>query len=283
MFKVITMFFFLIINFRFIDCKDQNPKVSIITSLYNGDIFIEKFMKNITSQSIFKDCELIIINANSPGSEEKVIKKFLVKFANIKYIKLEQKVTIYEAWNLGINQAKSDFITNANLDDQRLPDSLNKQLKFLEKNPSIDLVYGDCLVSFVPNQDIIFHINKLKNGFVRWPVELSTEHPTKASIWYQPSNYLKSMRSNPPGPMPMWRKSIHRRLGYFNSSFISGGDWDMWLRAVQAGCKFAKINSIIGLYHYNPSGLSTQLNTDIAKRRNVELELISKYFNHIIE
>ena len=31
----------------------------------------------------------------------------------------------------------------------------------------------------------------------------------------------------------------------------------MWLRAVSMGSRFKKINQVLGLYYYNPSGLST--------------------------
>ena len=43
--------------------------------MYDGDEFIEPFLEDITSQTIFDNCELILINANSPGNEEKIINK----------------------------------------------------------------------------------------------------------------------------------------------------------------------------------------------------------------
>ena len=48
---------------------DDIPKISIITSVYDGDDYIESFLEDITRQTIFKDkCELIMVNANSPGN-----------------------------------------------------------------------------------------------------------------------------------------------------------------------------------------------------------------------
>lgn len=71
---------------------DQAPLVTIITSVYNGDKFIEGFMKDITRQTIYNQCEHIIINANSPGNEEPVIKKYMQKYPNIIYQRLEMWV-----------------------------------------------------------------------------------------------------------------------------------------------------------------------------------------------
>ena len=66
----------------------QDPKISIITSVYNGDQFIEGFLADITQQTIFDQCELILINANSPGNEEPVIKKYMDQYPNIIYQRL---------------------------------------------------------------------------------------------------------------------------------------------------------------------------------------------------
>ena len=39
------------------------PKISIITSIYKGEKFIKHFFEDIAKQTIFKECELILINA----------------------------------------------------------------------------------------------------------------------------------------------------------------------------------------------------------------------------
>ena len=60
-----------------------------------------------------------------------------------------------------------------------------------------------------------------------------------------------------PGPMPMWKKSIHEKAGYFNDELAHAGDWEMFLRMVKTGSKFKKVNIPLGLYYYNKEGLST--------------------------
>jgi hypothetical protein len=44
-------------------------KVSMIASLYRGGRYIERFLQNITSQTLFQSSELIIIDADSPEAE----------------------------------------------------------------------------------------------------------------------------------------------------------------------------------------------------------------------
>jgi hypothetical protein len=76
--------------------SEQYPCVSIINSVYNGNEFIKGFMEDITCQTVFDKknsrghffCELILIDANSPGNETKVIKSYLKKYKNIIYRRL---------------------------------------------------------------------------------------------------------------------------------------------------------------------------------------------------
>ena len=71
-----------------------------------------------------------------------------------------------------------------------------------------------------------------------------------------------------PGPMPMWKKEIHEKAGFFNEKLAYAGDWDMFLRMVEVGAKFKKIDVPLGLYYYNSEGLSTS--EEYSKERQVE-------------
>jgi len=236
------------------------PKISIITSVYNGDEYIEDFMKDITRQTIFKDkCELIIINANSPGKEEETILKYERQFPeNIKYKKLEEDPGIYGVWNLGIDMAEGEYITNANLDDRKAINSLEIHAKKLYKTPEVDLVYSDSLITDRPNETM--EQNSSMGRRYTFP-EFSLDN-------------LKIM--NMPHNNPMWRKSIHEKYGKFNDKYKSAGDWEMWLRAANKGSKFMKINSTLGLYYFNPTGISTNPENNSWKKKE-EKEIYNLY------
>ncbi len=40
------------------------------------------------------------------------------------------------------------------------------------------------------------------------------------------------------GPMPMWRRKLHDRYGYFDENYKSAGDYEYWLRLANGGVKF---------------------------------------------
>ena len=235
-----------------------SPRVSIITSVYNADIYIEGFLKNITQQTLFPNCELLLINADSPGNEYEIIKKYLKKYKNITYIALGKDPGIYGVWNYAIHCAASDYITNANVDDRRNSDSLEEQLAYLELHPEIDLVYSDYLTTLVINQVYPGDSNTLRAVMP----EFST------SLLYQSF----------PGPHPLWRKSMHKKYGLFDASFSSLGDIEMWNRAAFNGAIFKKLAGISGLYYDNPEGISTNMYPEkVAKRQAEAQRIIKKY------
>lgn len=248
-----------------IDIEDL-PKVSIITSVYDGDEFIRPFLEDITSQTIFKEkCELILVNANSPGNEEKVILEYKELFPNnIIYKKLDEDPGIYGAWNRAVSIASGEYITNANLDDRKVINSLEKHAKELFLNENIDLVYADMLLTDVPNET--WSDNSSNGKKYNFP-EFSFEN-------------LKMV--NMPHASPMWRKSVHDKNGLFEEAYKSAGDWEMWLRCASKGSKFKKINDTLGLYYFNPTGISTNPENFDWKRKE-ESEVYEKYKDIAVE
>lgn len=216
---------------------EQLPVLSIITSIYNGDRFIEYFLDDIVKQTIFKDCELILINAASPGNEEPIILDYLNRYPNIIYKKLEKDPGIYAVWNIGIQLSRGEFITNANLDDRLAHNCHETFLKSLQQNPNVDLVYSDAYITHFPNENFENNQHHTRSNLPEFSKETIKQHCL-------------------PNAHPMWRKSMHTKYGYFDEKFKHSGDWEMWLRAAKQGAIFSKIHGIYALHFANPRGLS---------------------------
>jgi len=241
---------------------DELPKISIITSIYNGDEYIRPYLEDITRQTIFKEkCELILINANSPGNEEEVIMEYKEKYPdNIVYRKLDEDPGIYGVWNMGVEMATGEFLTNANLDDRKAPNSLEMHAKALFTEEDVDLVYADMLITDQPNE--VWEKNSSNGRKYNFP-QFSFDN-------------LKMV--NMPHASPLWRASVHKKYGKFDEKYGSAGDWEMWLRAASQGSKFKKIESILGLYYFNPKGISTNPENFDWKQKE-EAEVYEKYMD----
>ena len=217
----------------------KKPVVSIITSVFRGQEFIDGFMKDITSQSCFDQCELIMVDCNeeNSGYEKEVIKEYQKKYSNIQYHYLEKDPGVYGAWNYAIKKSNGKYITNANLDDRRSYRMIEECYKVAVQNPDKDLIYPCFIVTNVPNE---------------------TFYTTRSLQVFNTLEFSKqNMRFCPPGCMPLWKKSLHDINGMFDETYTSAGDLEFWLRCVKNGSEFIRHNVVLGLYYFNPEGLST--------------------------
>lgn len=248
---------------------EKRPRVSIITSSYRGDLYIESFMENIVQQTIFKDCELILINPASPGSEFTVIEKYLKKYRNIRYVELDKDPGLYEVWNMGIRMAKSEYVTNANLDDGRSPLHLEKHSQVLDDCWHIDAVCAPLKVTRKINQ--------------KW------ESVEPEAVWFRSFNgdfrgqdlferlNNRSVKSrNFMHCMPVWRKSLHRKFGYFDEdTYGPSADWEFWLRCSSlGGVVYRMLEEPLGIYLLDPNSH----NRRFPKKELCEQKIIRKYF-----
>jgi glycosyltransferase involved in cell wall biosynthesis len=214
------------------------PRVSIITSIFKSKKFIRHFLEDVARQTIVRDCELLLLDANSPENEAEDCLEFVSVFPNAVYHRLDKTYSLYETWNIGAQIAKAPLLTNWNTDDRRVFNSLAIQAEEMEADSSIDVCYGPTLTTHEPNENV--EDCKSKEGFGCYVANLET-----------------MLVNNSPHCLPMWRKDLHQRFGYFNPAYPIAGDYEMWLRALVGGAKFKMVNKLIGSYYRNPTGLSS--------------------------
>lgn len=237
-------------------------KVSSFCSFVNGEKFIKGYIENILEQSFFDNIEFIFLNCNSKEKEEDYILPAANKYKNIKYFKLEKDPGLYASWNICIKKyCSAEMITNWNIDDRKNNQSIEILYKALEIDNELDLAYGYTYISNKANEKYT------DNSFSQ--IYPCSNHSIKNLI-----------QNNSPHCMPMWRKRIHERYGYFDETYKVASDSDMWIRCAINGGKIKMVNHPVGLYYHNPEGASTNPNKlkesieEVAKMR-------SKYTKYI--
>ena len=187
--------------------------VTAIVSAY----YAEKYLKSRLDNLMYQKPRPEVVVVCQKGSMEEAI----ARTYDVTWILTKDIPTIYAAWNMAIKAANCDYITNANCDDHIYQDSYAAMSKVLNDNPDIDVVYGD------------------ENQF-NGEVNMLKQRPQGDF------NLLK--RQCFVGPMPMWRKSLHDRFGYFSEKFRVCGDYEFWLRIGMHGAKFHHLKQVVGLY-----------------------------------
>lgn len=250
------------------------PRVSLITSVFKGDQYIKHFLQDITRQTVFSQCELILINPNSQGKEEIVILEYLAKYSNIIYKRLDYDPGLYEVWNMAIRMAQGEYITNANLDDRKSPEYLEKHIQALEQNPDVDVVCAPLKVTKLANETW-----ENNSAYATWydqgfPEYFSTKDLFQEE-WKDGVKTGKIMSCNIPHCMPVWRKRLHEKNGYFDEpGYGTIADWEFWLRCSVNGAKFQLLTEPLGLYFENPASH----NRTYANKESFEEKIINYYY-----
>ena len=205
-------------------------KVSALISAYHASGFMHNRILNLFGQKkLVKDMELIVV-AQEGSVEEDIAKSY-----STKVISTPDIPTIGKAWNLAIYQAEGEYLTTANTDDKFMIGGLNHMVDVLDNNPEIGLVFSQV------------HI---EDGQECYPWKRIDE-PTGEVVGIK--NILE--RRCIIGPMPLWRKSIHDKIGLFDEDMVVASDYDMWLRMVRGGHRMFYIAESLGIYAKRPGSL----------------------------
>jgi GT2 family glycosyltransferase len=238
--------------------KQSGPLVSIVTTFYKADDYLEQYLENITNQTIFDMCELVLVDTASPGKEKQTCELYASKYKNIRYIRFEDRLKPTEGYNLGFKFANGKYICWSHLDDRKSLDNVEVLFSELKSNPHIDLVYGDCLVTKNKNE-----------RFQDCQSNTLLEHSLNQ---FSKENMIKCL----PGAMPMFTARMIDKVGFLDTeNHDFSDDWEFYLRAVDAGLTFKKVDKIVGSYL---EGGRSQMENNLEQRQE-EARLFYKYMH----
>jgi len=195
-------------------------KVSALVSAYYAEEFIEKRLENLMSQDIQPE---IVVVCKYNSVEHKAAHAAREKYPHVIDITTPDVPTVYEAWNLAIQNASGEYLTNANCDDEIYPGGYAKMARILDKNPMFAVAYANC--------DVFEHGQM--TGRYEW-AEGGLDMLCNVGCFI--------------GPMPMWRKSLHDKYGLFDPWYMSAGDYEFWMRIAKGMELFFHIRESLGAY-----------------------------------
>ena len=106
--------------------------VSVIMPSYNTAKYIGESIKSVLAQT-YTDWELIIVDDCSTDNTDDVVKPFLSD-ERIKYLKNEENSGAAVSRNRAMREAKGEWVAFLDSDDLWLPEKLEKQLDFMNRN-----------------------------------------------------------------------------------------------------------------------------------------------------
>jgi glycosyltransferase involved in cell wall biosynthesis len=240
----------------------QQPLISIIMAVYNGEKYIEQAMLSVLNQT-YSNIEFIIIDGGSTDGTVGIVKKYNHR---LHYWISEKDSGVYNAWNKGLAKATGNWISFVGADD------------FLYNNTVIE--------------DSIKDLNHaISNGtrYVYGKVNLLTASGERViAVWgddwaTSKKNIFRYMSVTHCGAFH--HKEMFTEHGVFDETFRITGDYEFLLREFSKGHDALFIDRTIAVMH--AGGLSANLKSKLTVAQEnikaLELNKQSITFHHKIQ
>lgn len=194
--------------------NNTTPFFSVVIPAYNAARHIAEALTSVLAQTI-DNYEIIVVNDGSPDTPqlEKQIEPFL---NDIIYIKRPNGGPA-AARNTGIVAARGEYIAFLDSDDQWVPTHLMKMMGTLERDPTLDLLYGDTV------------------NFGDVPREGGTTMGANPSEGLATFESLVLCKCTVISSTVVARRQALIDAGLFDESFIQAEDFDLWARVAYSG------------------------------------------------
>ena len=225
------------------------PLVTIITVVYNNDLYLEETIKSVLSQS-YDNIEYIIVDGGSTDGTLEIIRQYE---ASIDYWLSESDRGLYDAMNKGIALAKGEIIGILNSDDLYFPDTVATVVKQYQKIQQPCVIYGNMLKFADEYQQVSLHRGDLSDRAFK-----------TAKIWVN-------------HPTCFVHNSLYEKFGRFKQEYEVGADRELMMRFHHHDVTFVNTNRTLAKFRLGGT-TSVQSLVNIFEREIIqEYKLLNTY------
>jgi glycosyltransferase involved in cell wall biosynthesis len=229
------------------------PLISVILPVYNGEQYLTAAVDSILSQTL-ANFELIIIDDGSTDKSLELLNQYKTIDPRIVLISRPNK-NLVATLNESIEIARGKWVARMDQDDIAMPNRFEEQVKWLENTQS------DICGSWVK----FFGVG-IGSGYV-WRTYESDEAIKMDMLFRSPLVH----------PSVMMRTNVIKKLGY-DSNCEKAEDYDLWVRATQAGYKLTNVPKVLLEYRRHEAQITSK--SSFAQLA-IDLKIKEKYWAYI--
>ncbi|MFA7208788.1 MAG: glycosyltransferase [Parcubacteria group bacterium] len=211
---------------------EKKPEVSVLMSAYNEEKYVSAAIESILDQT-YRDFELIVIDDCSRDATWKLIAGYAGRDPRVRASRNEKNLGISSTLNKGLALARGKYIVKMDADDWSYPDRLEKQVRFMEKNPQVAISGGTMEVC----DEGMVVLNKR-------PYNLTDREIRRKIFLYNPFCH----------PAVIYRTDIAKRVGGY-CLIDSAGDYELYFKLGLHG-EFANLPDVLLKYRVNRGSIS---------------------------
>jgi len=192
------------------------PKVSVCIPAYNHEKYVAECIESVLNQS-FQDFEIVITDDASTDSTVDIIRTY--RDPRIRLFQHSRNLGPSVAANNNMREARGEYLAFLPSDDAFLPTKLERQVGFLDQNPSCALLFG--LVNVIDEEGAPF----LDEGHFYFRV---FDQPNRTRAQWLRHFFLYGNCLC--GATAMARRSLCDDIGYHDPRLLQVQDLDYWIR-----------------------------------------------------
>jgi glycosyltransferase involved in cell wall biosynthesis len=214
---------------------DAAPTVTVLMAVHDGQDFVREAVESVLAQTL-RDLELLIIDDASTDSTPEILAS--LTDPRVRILTNSVNLGLTRSLNIGLREARGEFIARLDHDDAAAPDRLGKQLAFLREHP--DCVAVGCRLELRGEEEKSrLSLCCVDNLSIRWKLLFDTALPH---------------------PTLTMRASAVKAVGGYDEYFPCTMDYDLECRLARVG-KLHNLPEPLVLYREHPGQMS-------AKRKN---------------
>jgi len=206
------------------------PVISVVMPVLNAEDFVGQAVESILQQT-FRDFEFIAVNDGSTDRSLSILQDYASHDRRIRIVSCEHRGVV-DTLNQGVQAARGNWIARMDADDIALPQRFERQLQWLEQTKA------DICGSWIK----IF--GKVDSNIIKYP---RTDEANRMRMMFDPPVAH---------PAVMMKKSVIEALRY-DKEWEKCEDYDLWDRAVRAGCNITNVPEVLLLYRYHDRQISS--------------------------
>lgn len=205
-------------------------KFSVLMSVYGKDNpeYFQTALESVTTDQTVSPAQVVIVQDGPlPDVFDAVIENVSKQTPEVEFtvIKKEKNAGLAAALNSGIGECRYEWIARMDSDDIALPDRFEKQLDFIAKNSSIDILGGT--------------IAEFRN----LPGDMQSER--HVGLTESEIRQMAKCRTPMNHVTVMYRKDAVIRAGGYAENFGKLEDYKLWVDMLSAGVHFANVDDVL--------------------------------------
>ncbi|WP_199423575.1 glycosyltransferase family 2 protein [Actinotalea solisilvae] len=237
------------------------PRVSVVVAAYNHERFVVDALNSVLDQT-FGDLELIVVDDGSKDGTWAAIQT--VSDPRMRSYRLGENQGGAAALNIGIQEARGEFVAVLNSDDMWAPDKLRRQLAVMDERPELGAVFTSA--RFVDEQG-----RPMPAGSVLPWHDVFRSHNRSQAQWLR---YFFDKGNALCHPSILVRRRFYLEHGLYDNRLRQLPDLAMWVELVKAYPIHVMNTEDLVLFRMLTESANTSAVTEVSVARTFREHLI---------